>query len=638
MRNFIDKEDVNANFGEPRLIVDGKKIPSVWFALSDIPGARPSTDYAQKAIAQFSDCGINVVCGDCNLQSGWKEDGSVDVRDFLKETEGILRANANAYIVMRLHVNPPYWWMRKNPDELIRYYGMENTDSGDYGDRLIAMDRKPNEMRASYASKKFLSDCSKVITAYLKAVKQAGVDRLLGVQVAYGTCGEWHWWGSNYIDERSVDYGKAMLEYFRDFVREKYKTVERLKEAYGTDENFDNVRFATPSERHEKNDLGLRSARAVDALICLQRSRTDAIATLCKAVKAADENLLAGSFYGYFFGAGDAMFEQGRLFEDENVDFIAATAPYGKNKQCGNFHNYRHLAESMRLNGMLYLNEMDQGYKAHSVYRDETPIYECESEEEYRAVLKRNIMENILRGNGAWYYDHRLRTDSIYEKAGYWDKEERLQTISELQRVCKNLIEKKYVKTTDVLIVFDGKSRYYFADSFLKNSYDAFDCLDAIMKSGAGVDFIALDDIEKCDVSRYKCVVFMECLAMGNKTYDYLQNVVKDGNRKIVLVGRCGLVVDGAVSEERASKLKNGCECLEKPSIDSKYYRTLFKEAGAWIYTENGEVVVADNETVMVHTKGVPVTRLNLPSGEIEIENGKYNTVVYNVITGERVL
>ncbi len=643
MKNSIDRTNVSGKGGTPDLIVNGENTVPLWFALSDTPGARPWTSYAQKNIVHLKNCGINIVCGDCNLQSGWNEDGSIDTSDILNEMENILKANPSAKIIMRLHVNPPYWWLRKNPDELIGYYGVESTDSGNYGDRLIAMDRNHKEMRASYASKKFLVDCGKVVTLYCKAVKESSVgEQLLGVQVAYGTCGEWHWWGNNYEKNGGVDYGKAMLAYFRNFVFEKYKTVENLQAAYKTSETFENVRLATPEERHETPNGRFRSARAVDSIICLQKSTTDAISSLCKAVKEADENLIAGSFYGSFFGAGDAlggaMFEQERLFNDKNVDFIGATAPYGKNKRCGNFHNYRHLAESMRLNGMLFLNEMDQGYKAHATYRNEEPLFECENEEEYSAVLKRNIMENILRGNGAWYYDHRLMTDSIYEKVGYWDKRERLETISELQRVCEELQKKPFVKTTDVLIVFDGRSRYHFTDSFFKNSYDAFDCLDAIMKSGAGVDFIGLEDIEKCDISRYKCVVFMECLVMERRIYDYIQNTVKNGNRKVVFVDDCGLFLDGVADERNALILRENCLYLKMPSVDSDYYRNLFEDAGAWIYTHGGEVVVADNEMVMVHSKGIEKTNLRLPFGDITIDNGNYNTVIYNVITGEKVL
>lgn len=646
----IKREHITAQGGAPELYIDGKKTVPLWFALSDIPGARPWTDYAQKNIAQFAQSGINVVCVDTDLQSGWKENGEYDAEKPLKEVGYVVRANPNAKIVIRLHINAPYWWMRKNPDELIGYYGVAPTDSGDYGERLIAMDRVPAEIRVSYVSEKYHKECGEVIKTLCRMLKKSEYgDNVIGIQVAYGTCGEWHPYGKYYQPDgqnAEADYGKPMLAYFRRYLREKYQTEEALRTAYKTDETFENARLATPEERLTFTDGKYRfeqsAARAIDSLVCFQTAITTAISAFCKAVKESGENLLAGAFYGYFFGAGDlfsAMFEQERLFADKNVDFFAATAPYGKNKRTGNFCMYRHLAEAMRLNGVLFLNEMDQGYKAHSAYRnDGDGFYACESEEEYASVLKRNIMENILRGNGAWYYDHRLGTDSIYEKVGYWDKAERMATITNIQRACEKIQEKPFVKTADVLLVFDGKKCYNHAGYFFCNSYNSFDFFDAVMKSGAGVDVGALSDLQKCDLSRYKCVLFMECIAMSKQTYSFIKNTVMQEGRTVGFFDKCGLIVDGVPDEKNVSALVEGGLYMPQPSTDKAFYHDLFKRAGAHIYTDGGEVVVADNEMVMVHCKDIPKTTLRLHCGDIELENGKYNTVVYNTFTGEQIL
>lgn len=646
MKNFVSKKTATVRGGVPELYVDGKKTAPIWYALSDFVGARPDTDYAKKNIAAFGKAGINVVCGDCALHSGWKENGPFDPTDIFKEVDGILEAAPQARVVIRLHVNAPYRWMRKNPDELIGYYKTETTDGGDYGERLIASDRLLSEMRASYASEKFLSECGDKVTECCTLMKERYGERLLGVQAAYGTCGEWHWWGRNNEKTGAADYGKAMLSFFRKYLKSKYKTNEALKKAYGTDETFDNVRLATPEERFELSDGRYRfqqkNARALDTLFCMQRSMTEAIIAFCKAIKRADGDILAGSFYGYYFGAGDAaecgmMFDNERLFSDDSVDFLAATAPYGKNKRSGNFYMCRNLAESMRLNGKLFLCEMDQGYKCHSYYRDDDPYFECESEEEYASVLKRNIFENVLRGGGAWFYDHRLRTDDIHKKVGYWDKPERMETIARIYAAAQKIAQKPFVKTTDVLIVFDTE-RFVSGDSFFKNGYDSFDFLDAVMKSGAGIDFIGLSDLKKVELDRYKCVIFIECVALTGDEYEYIDDKVKSGGRTVVFEDKCGYIKDGVPSEENFGKLVRDCAYMPKPICDDGYYRELFRKSGAHIYAENGEVTVADGGFVMVHCKNIPHTILRLPCGDVKIDNGKYNTVVYDATSGERIL
>ena len=77
---------------------------------------------------------------------------------------------------------------------------------------------------------------------------------------------------------------------------------------------------------------------------------------------------------------------------------------------------------------------------------------------------------------------------------------------------------------------------------------------------------------------------------------------------------------------------------MPKLITDREFYHQLFKRAGAHIYTENGEVVIADNQMVMMHCKDIDKTVLHLHSGDITVENGKYNTVVYNSFTGEKIL
>ena len=56
------------------------------------------------------------------------------------------------------------------------------------------------------------------------------------------------------------------------------------------------------------------------------------------------------------------------------------------------------------------------------------------------------------------------------------------------------------------------------------------------------------------------------------------------------------------------------------------------------MYTDNGEVVIADNEMVLVHCKDIETTNLHLHHGDVTVENGKCNTALFNSYTGERIL
>ena len=191
------------------------------------------------------------------------------------------------------------------------------------------------------------------------------------------------------------------------------------------------------------------------------------------------------------------MLEPHLLFKDKNIDFLAAPNAYTANKFSGNAAFLRYCAESVRLNGKLFLSEMDQGYKAFYNYRGKGNVYLCENNQEYNALVKRNVMENVLRGMGAWYFDHNHPED-FYKpvKIGYWDDPERMQAIKEIQEFTENLptIRPNYKTSADVLVVFDTESVYYYGTAGgpqdKNNTYNHFDFADALEKSGAALDVI----------------------------------------------------------------------------------------------------------------------------------------------------
>lgn len=658
----IKKDHVTAQGGVPELYIDGKKTAPLWYALSDIPAAGAWNPCSQRGIKNFAACGIDVVCVDTDLHKGWQENGTYDPEALYSDIAAAIYANPNAKVITRLHVNPPYWWLHKYPEEHIKYFGkkeedgkeewveLERTDSGSYGDRTIARKHLTTEIRASMASERFLHDCGEILKQLCQKLKEHPLGKhLIGIQPAYGTCGEWHYWGGNI----ETDYSEPMQKLFRKIVKERYATEEELQRFYGKGATFDNVTLATPEERAATCGRVCmtpeKHAKVIDSMRTFSVASSEAIRYLCKCIKESWGEILAGSFYGYFFhaeGASAAHCEPHRLFTDDNVDFLAGPCAYTHNKATGNANMLRYVAESCRLNGKLFVCEMDQGFRAwDSVLK---APYVCESEEEYATVMKRNIMENILLGNGAWYYDHRLPTVDIYTKEEYWNTPERLQTVAQMQRVCEKLLDKPHKKTTDVLLVVDTERLYYKWYVSAK-----FDFIDAILKSGAGLDRLYLKDLEKCDISRYKCVIFLDCRVMEKKTYEYVREKVASGGRTVVLANDFAKIVDKTTDENRIVEIigenapteykeyeKENCRVCVMPATitDKAFYHDLFKRAGAHIYSDDGEVIIADNEMVMMHCKDIPTTTLHLHCGDIKIENGKYNTVVYNTYTGEKIL
>ena len=559
--------------------------------------------------------------------------------------------------------------MRKYPEELIRYYGVDSVDSGP-GRNSTEKDNS-KEIRVSFVSERWIRDVKKVLKQFCGALQKSGLaEEVFSAQLAYGTHGEWHMYGVYYgKDTYEGDYSRPMTDFFRRYLKKKYKTDEALQKAWGEQVSLKTAELATPEMRHALQDddryrYPERSMRAIDSLKCFQLSAPYAISKLAKQLKKSWKGgLLVGAFYGYYFGCGDVfsrMLEPHLLLQDKNIDFFAAPNAYTANKFSGNAAFLRYCAESVRLNGKLFWNEMDQGYKAFYNYRGKGNVYLCENNEEYNALVKRNVMENVLRGMGAWYFDHNHPEDFYKpEKIGYWDDPERLVALKEIQQFTEELpkIRPVYKSSADVLLVFDTESVYYYGigggAQDKNNTYNHFDFADALSKSGVAYDMIWLYDLKKCDLSQYKCVLFVSCDAMRKKEYDYIRKTVMGGGRTVAFMCNNGYILDNKTSVENMTKLygvapQDGYLEIEREDYrlvtvseyqyDSAFYRTLFKASGAHVYAEGGEVVCVANDLVMYHCKETPTTTLHLKCGDVTVDNEKYVTKVYDNLAGKRLL
>ena len=107
--------------GYPELYIDGKSVLPIVYALSDFPGAKSNTVYAQRNIRNFGDAGINIVALDTDLRLGWRKGIPFDPEPLIAEISDAMEANPNAKFIIRLHVNAPYWWCKDNLDECVVY-------------------------------------------------------------------------------------------------------------------------------------------------------------------------------------------------------------------------------------------------------------------------------------------------------------------------------------------------------------------------------------------------------------------------------------------------------------------------------------------------------------------------------------
>ncbi|MEE1280570.1 MAG: hypothetical protein UHH95_07080 [Oscillospiraceae bacterium] len=699
----MSKSEIRFEGNKPCLYVDGKPITPILYGLSDFPGAKANTAYAQRNIARFAKAGINLVNIDSSVHIGWQKTEAFQPEAIIEEISSALDANPNAKLLMRLHMNPPYWWMRDNPDECIIYrkpegdvFGIDDGDS----DRLIRNDHK-YRMRVSLASEKWLSEVSEILKELCAALKNTREgDALLGIQVACGMFGEWHYWGRD-----TSDVSRSMLECFHRYLKEKYGTDEALQKAWNQkDVTIENAVFRP--EGFRPGDVGMfrdpqLSRDTMDAQECHHRVQTDAIMRFCRIIKENLPGVLTGAFYGYYMGCSSSIsghVDVLRLYKSGVVDFLCGPFAYMQNREPEGVPLQRGLLESNRLRGMLWLTEMDQ-------YPICVPRLggDLSKKDQAIAVLRRNVLQPILAGMGLWFYDHRVvpsilakhpemaRAASIYHKDGWWEDEYLMQEIEALRRIAEEHSSQPYIPAADVLVVFDVTSGYgKTTENFIK-----YPIPEAVARAGVSYDSIYIDELELAEIDRYRCVIIAGCSSISPERRKKIREMLKDcttvwlydsgfcdgdtlscdhmsetvgiklcQTEEATQYTACGFLPDITldISEELCNPFFAACDkeaqtlalyntgavaaaakgndiWLGVPFPTPEIMTAIISRSGAHRYTDCGNPVLASGRLVAVNCGEKGTETLTLRNGKtLSVSLPPYTTAVFDAVTGERVL
>ena len=546
---------VHSGDGSPGLYLDGRKTVPILYGLSDIPASGSNTAQAQRNIRLFAEQGVNLVTADTGLHLGWHKASPFETEPLREEIAGVLDANPGAGVILRLHLNPPYWWMRDFPEETVRYGDAPGLDDGE-SDRLIRCDGE-RHMRVSLASRKWLDKAGELLRTFCEEVWDTPEGRqVIGIQVACGIYGEWHQWGP--------DCSRPMTERFRRMLWEQYGSDEALQKAWGrSDVTIDSAPFCPDTDRPGDDGLFRDPVTARDTMHaqrCLQITPPEAILHFCRIIKKSwGRPVLTGSFFGYFLGAGGSnAVIGGHLMVDllyrerETIDFLCGPFPYMQNRRADGVPMSRGLLESTRLHGMLWLTEMDQ----HPVGTESFVGGDPAHQDETIAQLRRNILLPVLAGMGCWYYDHRIipsliqprsqnsSAGSIYRKKGWWDQPDLLREVGRLQKLAETYALRPYRPAADVLLVYDTES--YFAQCRIADEEYALH--EAVSRTGAAYDCIYLKDLELAEMERYRCVIFANAYLLTPEQREIIRRTTM--GREVVWLYAPGFSDSRTLSEE----------------------------------------------------------------------------------------
>jgi hypothetical protein len=631
--------EVRQALGKPTLFLRGKPVHACFYALTDCPGGRFSFEEGPRtSIERFVRAGFRLFQLDLFLEECWTQPGPLSIDLARRQIRGILDLCPDASVVLRWHLNAPEWWKRANPSELTRYA------NGDFEKiertlpvRIIQDDLR-RAPRVSLASELWFQSAREKTVELLRGLsKTAEGGALGGIHVACGVYGEWHYWG---FMRNEPDVSEPMQQRFAEYRKGLGKPpvpVPGVEARRALDDGI----FRDPARRSD----------VIDYYRCQQALVASRMIDLCSTVKRNyPRPLLTGTFYGYFFSMFDRHAAGGHLclhdvLSSPGVDYLSAPQAYGgMYRDPGSSGITRALIESVRLNGKLFLDEMDQ-----------TPSWKWQNNVDTAftlsdvpgdiSIIRRNVLESYTRGAGLWYYDFGPANQS-----GWWLDDRLMAEIASLKKLLDEQHAKPYEPAGDVLFVFDTEAFYYtgsiqgtdpFTDPVAVNR-----TITSAWAAGAALETIHLRDLEKIDLSRFKLVVFANTWVMTAAQRRFIRERVVQPGRAVVFQGLPGYC-DGARLSAGLSREVTGLDlrlvkglpfspaftvgdrppgvtrhgavwfATGAPPVSTAQWRDIFGQAGAHLYTDAGDIVHAGGGLVLIHSKQGGPRRIVLRSGRV---------------------
>lgn len=682
----------------PTIFLNNQPEYPMIYSLTDVPGGRWSWEEVPRYnMKSFCELGIKLIQVDIAFDHVWKSTGEIVLDTVQRQLQGVLQVCPQAAIFIRFHVNPPKWWQRKFPEENCVYADAQPKPDVSWGIERIIEDDEETPVRHSLASEKWKTEASVKLKEFLtKLAALPQGNALAGIQVAGGVYGEWHYWG---FIENEPDMSKPMLDYFRNWLKNKYKTSPVLQQAWhNKNVSLENAALPTLEERKNTKAGVFRDPDAERNIIDYYKAQHELVADdilhFCKIIKEEwPRPIITGAFYGYFYSvfgreAAGGHLEYHRVLKSPQIDYLSGPgAYYPSANETGDPYRSRSLINSIALHGKLWLDEMDQQPPLLPV---KDSLFKA-SVDKSVANTKRNVMATFTKGQGLWFYDFgpsgfnggaRLKDHGSW---GWWDEPQLRKAIKQLKEIGDQRMHTPYKSDADVLLVHDTESFYHMGSDkkHTSISHRANNWLPVgIFRSGVVHDVIHVDDLERINLDQYKAIVFVNTFVLTKQQREAVRQKVSKNKRHLIwiyapgysdgkqlnalfikeLTGinivqakdlkRASIIIDSSLVADYTISVSNnlvnplfvvrdkGAAALGKfvnsaeigmakkvlkentswylglPPDNPALWRVIFKEAGAHLYNESGDIFYSGSAVLSVHTKSGGHREIKLKNGE----------------------
>lgn len=541
--------------GYPAIEVDGKVFPPMMAAI------RPNNERILDKVyyAGLGKGGIKIFYLLCDTE--WSVPGAIEAVS--RELEDLIKLIPDAYVIMRIGLHPPDSWIEENPDECFTYQ-----DGSKPGVRLY-YDIKGRDLKHLYslASQKWRNRAGEALLETCDALdKHPNSDRIIGYFFAAGGTSEWYY--SLPLEEKGKygDYSEAFKREFSKLLKEKYGTVDKLREAwkdetvtfenpkiYGMHERFfakdyDNSFWfedeypLTYTQDMMNNGSNIGNFLDVDQHMGVfdfyrawHLSVADSQIHFARLIREKyGKTKITGSFYGSygatdFFGctAGGVL----RILDSGYMDLLAAPGVYF-NRQPGGFTGQREMNDSFRLRNTMFVVEEDT--RTHMELPFFKNLFDYYKPEDAVEVLKRDFGRNISEDLYAWWYDNDKKLER-YKDEHYYN------LFAKQQEIAIEAYQRNRIKGNEIAFIYDEESISLVSHRTTVEVVELFRNYE-IARIGAGVDQYYHNDMSHPKMPDYKLYVFFNTFALTDEERKSIKEKLKKNNAVALWIYAPGII------------------------------------------------------------------------------------------------
>jgi hypothetical protein len=550
---------IKAHGDRPTIFVNGKPETPMIYTITDSPGGQWSWDeFPQWNIHNFSKAGYNIIQFSLWLQDIWKPDGSLDMELVQRQFAGALKAAPNAVVMLRLHINAPFWWNDANPNETVAFADMEaKGHKPPWGIRRHTTDEDDlaGGKMHSLASLKWRTDTSAALQKLFTQLAAMPEGNALGfVNVCTGVSHEWHNWS---FIKHDPDTSAPMTAYFRAWLKKTYANDAALAKAWANPKATIETAVVPNSDQRNHTDDGVFRNPATERYVmdyfhAQHEVVADDIIHFDGLIKKTWPRPIAlGNFYGYYFMTFSRQTTGGHLAVDRilrapEVDFLAAPQSYySPAHNMGGSGQSRAIQDSARLHGKLVLDEMDQFTSMKHPF--DNPAEDKRQDD--IAIIRRNTLGPLSRGMGMWFYDF-----GPNNQTGWWAHPDFTEQARLMKQLFDDRVSKPLSPQADVLMVWDVESYYNVAVGWTPVSETSMDAVsNAVHKSGSVADDIFFGDLADVKLEPYKVVVIANAWRLNAQQRELIKTRVATQGRHVVFAYMPGYSDGGKNSFELVS-------------------------------------------------------------------------------------